>query len=197
MCGRYTDTKRNKAMLASVGFQADFAFTPRYNIAPTQEASIVALGAEGALEHKLVRWGLLPHWAKDEKMGVSLINARSETVAEKAAFRHAFRFRRCLVLADGFYEWKKGPSGKQPIYIRMREGRPFAFGGLREEWRDGERLVESFCIVTTRPNELCATVHDRMPLILREADFPAWLDPNARPQAVDALLRPYAAMEME
>ena len=101
------------------------------------------------------------------------------------------------MLADGFYEWQKRVRGKQPIYIRMREGRPCAFGGLREEWRDGERLVESFCIVTTRPNELCASVHDRMPLILRDEDFAVWLDATATRRVVDALLRPYAAAEIE
>jgi putative SOS response-associated peptidase YedK len=129
MCGRYTDTKRNKALLAKVGHPADLPFTPRYNIAPTQEASIVPLSAEGAPGYKRVRWGLLPHWAKDESMRVSIINARCETVAEKAAFRHAYRHRRCLVLADGFYEWRKEAGGKQPVYIRMRKGRAFVFGG--------------------------------------------------------------------
>ena len=100
------------------------------------------------------------------------------------------------MLADGFYEWQKRPEGKQPIYIRLREGAPFAFGGLWEEWRGDERMVESFCIVTTKPNELCATVHNRMPLILREADFAAWLDVKV-PRTVDALLRSYASAEME
>ena len=101
------------------------------------------------------------------------------------------------MLADGFYEWRKRPEGKQPIYIRMREGAPFIFGGLWEEWRREEKMEESFCIVTTRPNELCATVHDRMPLILREEDFAAWLDAGTKQRAVDAPLRPYAAAEME
>jgi len=197
MCGRYTDIRRNKAMLASVGFQADFAFTPRYNIAPTQEASIVALGEDGRPEHKRARWGLLPVWTKGSTITASLINARAETVASKPSFRASYFKRRCLVLADGFYEWKKRGSEKQLIYIRMREGRPFAFGGLWEEWRGEERMVESFCIVTTPPNELCATVHDRMPLILGEADFAAWLNTSTKQRTVDALLRPNAASEME
>ena len=136
-------------------------------------------------------------WTKGSTIPASLINARAETVATRPSFRHSYLKRRCLVLADGFYEWKKRPEGKQPIYIRMREGVPFAFGGLWEEWRGEEKMVESFCIVTTRPNELCATVHDRMPLILREADFAAWLDVTTRQRAVDALLRPYAVAEME
>src|SRR6185369_12290160 len=197
MCGRYTDTRRKKAMLASVGLQADLAFVPRYNIAPTQEASIVALGEDGKPEHKRARWGLLPVWTKGSTIPASLINTRAETVASKPSFQASYLKRRCLVLADGFYEWQKRPEGKQPIYIRMREGRPFVFGGLWEEWRGEEGMVESFCIVTTRPNELCASVHDRMPLILREEDFARWLDASTKQRTVDALLRPYASAEME
>ncbi len=197
MCGRYTDTKRNKALLAKVGYVADLAFTPRFNIAPTQEASMVALGGDDRPEHRRARWGLIPFWAKDEKIAASMINARAETVATKPAFRQAYKKRRCLVLADGFFEWQKRPDGKQPIYIRMREGEPFAFGGLWERWENAERAVESFCIVTTAPNELCATVHDRMPLILREDDFAAWLDVKTGPETVAGLLRPFAAGPME
>jgi putative SOS response-associated peptidase YedK len=197
MCGRYTDTRRKKAMLASAGVQVDLAFVPRYNIAPTQEASIVALSENGRPEHKRARWGLLPVWTKSSTIPASLINARAETVATRPSFRQSYLKKRCLVLADGFYEWRKRSEGKQPIYIRMREGAPFAFGGLWEEWRGEERMVESFCIVTTRPNELCATVHDRMPLILREEDFAAWLDSGTNQRTVDALLRPFAAAEME
>jgi putative SOS response-associated peptidase YedK len=186
-----------KELMVRFGFQADLAFTPRYNIAPTQEASIVTLGPDGTPEHKRARWGLLPLWTKGSTIPASMINARAETVATKPSFRHSYQKRRCLVLADGFYEWQKRPEGKQPIYLRLREGAPFTFGGLWEEWRGDERMVESFCIVTTRPNELCATVHDRMPLILREEDFAAWLDVKAAQHAVDTLLRPYAAAEME
>jgi putative SOS response-associated peptidase YedK len=115
----------------------------------------------------------------------------------KPAFREAYRKRRCLVLADGFYEWQKVAGGKQPIYIRMHEGRQFAFGGLRERWHDGERRVESFTIITVEPNELCAKIHDRMPLILREEDFTAWLDPETGAERLTALLKPYRADEME
>jgi putative SOS response-associated peptidase YedK len=200
MCGRYTDIKRVKAQLASAGYeavQANLGFVPRYNIAPSQEASIVALGPDGTPEHKRARWGLLPLWTKGSTIPASMINARAETVATKPSFRNLYQKRRCLVLADGFYEWQKRPEGKQPIYLRLRDGQPFAFGGLWEEWRGDERMVESFCIVTTPPNELCATVHDRMPLILREQDYAAWLDVKAGRNAVDALLRPYAAAEME
>ncbi len=137
MCGRYTDSRRNKELLVRFGFQADLAFTPRYNIAPTQGASIVTVAADGTPEHKRARWGLVPSWAKDEKIGASLINARGETVATKPSFRTAYKKRRCLVLGDGVYEWQKRPDGKQPIYICLREGAPFAFGGLWEQWRQG------------------------------------------------------------
>ncbi|HEV8542279.1 MAG TPA: SOS response-associated peptidase [Verrucomicrobiae bacterium] len=199
MCGRYTDTRRDKALLVRMGVSASeqLAFTPRYNIAPTQNAWTVARREDGAHELRQARWGLIPSRADDKKIGNSLINARSESIATKSLFRDAYRKRRCLVLADGFYEWQKTSGGKQPIYIRMREGRGFAFGGLWERWRDGERLVESFCIITVEPNELCATIHDRMPLILRGEDFAKWLDPSIGPAGLSALLKPYAAAEME
>jgi putative SOS response-associated peptidase YedK len=197
MCGRYTDSRRNKELLVRYGFQADLGFAPRYNIAPTQDASILALGADGTPEHKRARWGLLPVWTKGSTIPASLINARAETVATKPSFRHSYQKRRCLVLADGFYEWQKRPDGKQPTYIRLRDGAPFAFGGLWEEWRGDERMVESFCIVTTRPNQLCATVHDRMPLILREEDYAAWLDVKSAADTVAALLAPYPSGSME
>src|SRR5678815_2168652 len=119
MCGRYTDTRRKKELKVRFGFQADLAFTPRYNIAPTQEASIVALGEDGRPEHKRARWGLMPVWTKGSTIPASLINARAETVASKPSFRSSYVKKRCLALADGFYEWKKRPAGKQPIYIRM------------------------------------------------------------------------------
>jgi putative SOS response-associated peptidase YedK len=197
MCGRYTDTKRDKQFLVRMGIeQTEIDFVPRYNVAPTQQAAIVAQGERG-LELRRARWGLIPFWAEDEKIGSSLVNARSETVATKAAFRHAYKKQRCLVLADGFYEWQKTSGGKQPIYFRMQEGQPFAFGGLWERWREGDRQVESFCIITVQPNELCEKVHDRMPLILREVDFAAWLDPKRSAEALTALLKPYGAEEME
>lgn len=197
MCGRYTDTRRDKQFLVRMGVQAGLEFTPRYNIAPTQDAWIVTQREDGTRESKRARFGLIPFWAKDEKIASSLINARFETVASKPAFRSAYKKRRCLVLADGFYEWQKRPDGKQPFYIRMREGKQFAFGGLWEHWREGEKNVESFCIITVEPNELCAKVHDRMPLILREEDFASWLDTKTTMEQLASLLKPYCAAEME
>lgn len=193
MCGRYTDTKRDKQFLVRMGIeQAEIDFVPRYNLSPTQQASIVLAGDAGVELHR-ARWGLIPFWAKDEKIGNSLINARGETVASKPAFRSSFKKRRCLVLADGFYEWQKTPGGKQPMYIRMTEGKPFAFAGLWDRWNE----IETFSIITVEPNELCAKVHDRMPLILMEEDFPKWLDSRTPIEEVGSLLKPYSAAEME
>jgi putative SOS response-associated peptidase YedK len=193
MCGRYTDTKRDKQCLVRMGIeQAEIDFVPRYNLSPAQQASVVMADEHGP-ELRRARWGLIPFWAKDEKIGSSLINARGETVATKPAFRSSFKKRRCLVLADGFYEWQKVPGGKQPIYIRMREGRPFVFAGLWDRWNE----METFTITTTEPNELCSKVHDRMPVILKEQDFSKWIDPSAPSEVVGSLIQSYAANEME
>jgi putative SOS response-associated peptidase YedK len=198
MCGRYTDSRRDKALLVEAGIAASeqLSFTPRYNIAPTQEAWIIARTEDGRTEPRQARWGLIPFWAADEKIGNSLINARSDTVATKRAFRTAYRKHRCLVLADGFYEWVKTPRGKQPIYFQLRGGRGFAFGGLWEQWRNGDQSIESFCIITVEPNELCA-VHNRMPLILREPDLAKWLGLGTPLETLNGLLKPRSPSEME
>jgi putative SOS response-associated peptidase YedK len=146
-----------------------------------------------------VRWGLIPSWAKDAKIGNKLINARGETVAEKPSFRSAFRKRRCLIPADGFYEWKKLDGGKQPHFIHLRDEEPFAFAGLWEHWTnpdDGE-VIESCTIVTTEANALMRTLHDRMPVILPPADYDRWLDPATQDvEGLKELLRPYSSEEM-
>jgi putative SOS response-associated peptidase YedK len=167
--------------------------TPRYNVAPTQQIGVVRT-ADGQRELSFMQWGLVPRWAKDPKIGSQMINARAETAAEKPAFRDAFRKRRCLVVADGFYEWKKtGGKTKQPFYIRMKDHRPFGFAGLWERW--GE--LESCTILTTRPNELCASVHDRMPVILSPNDYDQWLDQQVTDAAaLQPLLDPYPSDEM-
>jgi len=171
---------------------------PRFNIAPTQAVAAVRARADGRRELVALTWGLIPSWSKDRVIGGRMINARAETVAEKPAFRAALRARRCLVLADGFYEWQQLGTRKQPHHIRMRDGRPFAFAGLWERWTppDGDP-VESCTIITTVPNEVVAPIHDRMPVILAPADLDRWLDPSSRdPAAVAALLRPYPAGDM-
>jgi putative SOS response-associated peptidase YedK len=174
----------------------------RYNAAPTQDLPVVLRDPESA-ERRLeaLRWGLIPFWAKDAKIAYSTINAMAETVAIKPAFRDALKSRRCLVPADGFYEWHKiDAKTKQPYRFVMADGSPMAFAGLWERWRDpanGE-TVRSFTIVTTAPNALCAPIHNRMPVILDPADFPAWLgETTATPGELQALLRPYPAERME
>jgi putative SOS response-associated peptidase YedK len=175
-------------------------FEPRYNIAPTQDIVVVrVMDAGGEREAAMLRWGLIPSWAKEPQSGPPLINARSETLAEKPTFRTAFRRRRCLIPADGFYEWQK-PAGsaargkKQPFYIHRRDDQPFAFAGLWESWtaQDSEPLtIESCTIVTTAANKTLAPLHDRMPVILAAGDYALWLDPAIEePAAVAHLLMP-------
>lgn len=171
---------------------------PRYNIAPTQPVAVVPNNGENRLEY--FQWGLIPSWAKDPSIGNRMINARADTLAEKPAFRAAFRRRRCLVLADGFFEWRKEPGqkAKQPMYIRLQTGVPFAFAGLWEVWNpaDGSQIL-SCTIITTEPNELVGEIHNRMPVILPEEGYASWLDPSEKqPKDLQDLLRPYPSGEL-
>ncbi|MFQ5732103.1 MAG: SOS response-associated peptidase [Planctomycetaceae bacterium] len=198
MCGRFT-LRLTPAELADVfRLLREPEWTPRFNIAPTQ--SVAVLRPEGTgFGFSLMRWGLIPSWAKDLKIGPRLINARAETVAEKPAFRSAFKRRRCLIPADGFYEWKAGDGKtKQPYLIGLRGDSPFAFAGLWERWTPPDGVpVESCTIITTEPNELCREVHDRMPAILHVDDYDRWLDPRAHDaDALRSLLVSYPAAEM-
>ncbi len=199
MCGRFTLSASATALVEQFDLANLPNWTPRYNIAPTQEALTVAMlpGFPGRYG-RLLRWGLIPRWAKGPRSGSSLTNARAETVAGKAAFRHAFRQRRCLILANGFYEWQRQDHRKQPYYIRLRDDRPFAFAGLWERWvpEDGQPL-DSCAILTTAANTLMKPLHLRMPVILSSADAEVWLDPGVHdPDRVQPLLRPYPAEEM-
>ncbi len=200
MCGRFTltDPDANLAVQFNLPELPDLA--PRYNIAPTQPVAAVRLdNRSGSRELAMLRWGLIPFWAKDPAIGSKLINARSETAAEKPAFRAAFRKRRCLVLADGFYEWQKQDGVKQPFYIRLRGGQPYAFAGLWEFWKgpDGE-AVETCTLLTTQPNDLVREVHNRMPVILRPADYDLWLNPGVEEvEVLQGILGAYPAGEME
>ncbi len=171
---------------------------PRFNIAPTQMAPIARTEDDGSLVVDLLRWGLIPFWAKDMAIGNRMINARSETAAEKPSFKTSLKRRRCLVLADGFYEWKKTPGGKQPFLIHVAERRPFTMAGLWDRWTQGpEGPVESFTILTTAANERVGEIHDRMPVILDGEAREAWLDTSLEDLgALVALLRPYAAEPM-
>ena len=170
-----------------------------YNAAPTQRLPVFRIHAERGPELVRLRWGLIPSWAKDAAIGARMINARGETVAEKPAFRAAFRRRRCLVPMKGFYEWKKTASGKMPYYIHLTNEDIFAVAGLYEYWpgRDGAEPVESYTIITTEANDMMAKLHDRMPVILAEKDHAAWLDPkNEGKGTLQALLKPYPPGEM-
>jgi putative SOS response-associated peptidase YedK len=169
---------------------------PRYNIAPTQEVPAVRAAAQGGRELVVLRWGLVPAWAKDRAIASRLINARSESVAEKPAFRRAFAARRCLLPADGFYEWRKEGAAKQPYRITLADGEVFAFAGLWEHWRDGEggEDLETCTILTTEAHPSIAEIHPhpRMPVILPSDDYAAWLDRDSSRDALLEMLGPYA-----
>lgn len=201
MCGRYS--QRQSAEIIAQAFQVDNVppLKPRYNIAPTQSVpTILQLSTSTNRQLKMLHWGLIPSWAKDSKMGSKLINARAETVAEKPSFRSAFRQRRCLVLADGFYEWQQQEDKqKQPFYFRMSDEHPFAFAGLWEHWEDKDtgKTIESCTLLTTEPNELMQSVHNRMPVILEPKNYDIWLDPEVKnPELLQPFLHPYPAEEM-
>jgi len=161
-------------------------------------AAVRRVPGDGQRELVLLRWGLVPFWAKDPGIGARMINARSETVAEKPAFRAAFRRRRCLVPADGFYEWRRLERGKQPFYVRLRDERPFAFAGLWEHWEGpDETAIDSCTLLTTEPNDLIRPVHSRMPVILSPKDYDLWLDPGVqKAELLQPLLRPYPSEGM-
>jgi putative SOS response-associated peptidase YedK len=181
MCGRYMLTTPVDALRQLFLFTERPNLAPRYNIAPTQEVPIVRRSRDGAVRELItVRWGLVPYWADDPKIGNRLINARCESVARTPAFREAYQRRRCLIPADGFFEWQKVGRAKQPLLVRRKDQAPFAFAGLWERWRQpGGAVLRSCTIITCPPNELVAPVHDRMPVILASADFERWLDPQA------------------
>ena len=203
MCSRYSLTSPPEAVRAYFGYPDAPNFPARYNLAPTQAITVVALDREGVRRFRLMRWGLLPPFVKDPKQFPTLINARSEEVLEKPSFSHAMRFRRCLVPADGFYEWT-GPKGKRrPFLLRPREGQLIAFAGLYERWRDGAGgEIDTVAILTCPANATIAPLHDRMPAVVAPEHFAAWLDVKATPaEAAQRLLRPapddlFEAIEM-
>ncbi len=200
MCGRFTlSVSADELERAFAGFTFPAAYAPRYNIAPTQP--VLALPNDGLQQADFFLWGLIPSWAKDPSLASRLINARGESLAEKPAFRGAFKYRRCLIPANGFYEWaaRPGTKAKIPYFIHLKNGAPFAFAGLWEEWRaaDGS-VVRSCTIITTAPNEWLAALHNRMPVILPREDYEAWLDPTPQtPERLKRLLRPFPAEQME
>ncbi len=199
MCGRFTLTVSPEQLAETFAWlNIPPGIAPRYNVAPSQPVAVVPNDGQNRLD--FFTWGLVPSWAKDPAMGSRMINARAETLAEKPAFRAAFRRRRCLILADGFYEWRQEPGRKTktPMYIHLKSGRPFAFAGLWESWNspDGSNIL-SCTIITTAPNALMETIHNRMPVILPEATYPLWLATGDQDTAkLHNLLLPYPADEM-
>jgi len=200
MCGRFTLASDLRDFEESLGaLDIQFEPGPRYNIAPTQEISTVLNERPDTVV--ACRWGLIPSWSKDPAIGARMINARAETLTEKPSFRTPLKRRRCLVLADGFYEWRSVPgrSAKTPCYFRLRHGRPFAFAGLWDTWSapDGSE-VRTCTIITTSPNALVRTCHDRMPAILPPSAYAAWLKPGEeKPETTLALLCPFPEGEMQ
>jgi len=205
MCGRYSLTTPVDGLRKLFDFKQLPNLPPRYNIAPTQAVLVVRRGdglrdqdaVEGAPQAAILRWGLIPSWAKDSGIGAKMINARAETVREKPAFKKAFQRRRCLLPADGFYEWKVIEGKKQPFRIRFTDGEPFAFAGLWERWQDAEGSeIESCSIITTDAVASIEDIHNRMPVVLDPHAFGDWL--GASQDAAQALLQPYqGAREIE
>ena len=199
MCGRFSQTATPDKIAEQFEVNEPPLFKPRYNIAPSQQVATIRLNPEAAKrECVMLRWGLIPSWAKDSKIGNQCINAKAETVAEKPSFRSAFKIRRCLVIADGFYEWQLQGQQKQPMWIGLKSKRPFAFAGLWEHWKPAEGApIETCTIITTEPNELMQAIHNRMPVILTPHDYDLWLDPTMQQvEILKPLLRPFTSDEL-
>ncbi len=202
MCGRFTLRTPLKQVADAFDLEptllADGVEWPaRFNIAPTQDVAVVKQRGNEGRELSWLHWGLIPAWAEDPAIGNRMINARSETLATKPAYRDAFRRRRCLVVADGFYEWKQQSRPKQPYHIHLADDGPFAFAGLWAHWQRGDLVIESCTIVTTAANELLRPLHERMPVILDRADYARWLDPQCQDrEPLEALLTAYPADRM-
>ena len=198
MCGRFSLTVGDWDIESEFGVRVSFEYRPRYNIAPSQE--VLVLLDDGVRRIEALRWGLIPSWAKDAKIGYKMINARAETIFDKPAFRSAVKQRRCLVLADGFYEWRKTEEGgKIPTYARLRSGKPFGFAGLWESWQSPEgKALKTCAIVTTEPNDLMRPIHDRMPVVVRKELQATWLDSQLTgKEELSQILQPYPSEEME
>jgi putative SOS response-associated peptidase YedK len=198
MCGRFALLTHAGALIERFGVEEVIKRPePRYNIAPSQNVTVIV--QRGTRQLTEMHWGLIPSWAKDASVGNRMINARAETIAEKPSFRSAFKKRRCLILADGFYEWQKAGKAKKPMHIRLKNREPFAFAGLHEYWKTKSgRMLESCAIVTTTPNEIMRPIHLRMPVILHPESEAAWLNPdNQTASDLIQMLRPYDSEQME
>ena len=200
MCGRYALYAETEELIAAYAVQRDAAtprLEPRYNIAPTQDVPII-IADRGARRLRLVRWGLVPaRWSAPDERRAPLINARAESVASRPVFRHAYARSRCLIPANGFFEWRRQDGVRQPYYVTLDSGAPLAFAGLHDRWqRGGQPAVPSCTIITVPPNSVVAALHDRMPALLSAADWEPWLDPATPPEALRPLLRPSDAQLM-
>jgi len=196
MCGRFAFYSPHEAVTRLFGVAGVADIEPRWNIAPTQFIATVRAGDGGSRALAMLHWGLVPSWAKERSIGARMINARGETLREKPSFRNAYKRRRCLILADGYYEWQRSGSVKQPFFISFADREPFGMAGLWESWKDpaGGEPLESCCIVTTSPAASVAHVHDRMPVIIPAEARAEWLDAaNADVERLDRLLVPWAA----
>ena len=200
MCGRFTRKEGFQQLAKMLELQVWPHLDARYNIAPSQFVACVRTNPD-SMERECVemKWGLIPSWAKEPRIGHQLINARAETVADKPAFRKAFRNRRCLILADGFYEWRREKKTKQPYFVRFVDNRPFAFAGVWERWERMEgNPLDSCALITTAPNAVMKPIHYRMPVILHPTAYALWLDDSMHhPQGLMGLLQPYPHEEME
>jgi len=195
MCGRYELHSSPASIALAFGLRYPPDVQPRYNIAPSQQVPIIRETSNGERQLFQVKWGLVPHWAKDPSIGNRLINARAETIGTSRGFRDAYRKGRCLIPASGFYEWAQLTNGsKQPVRLAMRDESVFAIAGLWSRWQSREGPLLTCTIITTEANELCQRIHDRMPVIVAPADYARWLD-VAEPDPAD-LLRPYPSIEM-
>ena len=198
MCGRFAFYSPAEAVTRLFGAGCEEDLTPRYNIAPTQAAPVLRRNETGTRSLDMLRWGLVPFWAKDVAIGNRMINARSETVASKPAFRNAYRSRRCLILADGFYEWQRAATGKIPWYIFQSSGDPFAMAGLWERWQaEGQDPLETFTILTRAADPWMNAIHHRMPVIVDEQAAARWLDPATDAAELTAVLEGVTSIALD
>ena len=195
MCGRFVLTSDANTLQQQFHVADVPPALTRYNIAPTQDIAAICQNGDGYRHVKTVRWGLIPHWAKDSSIGNKLINARSETVADKPSFRQLIRYHRCLIPASGFIEWLRQPDGsKQPYYIQRKDGELLAMAGIWDTWKGSDQVIASCTILTTAANSLIATLHDRMPVLLSPSEYDQWLDRNITdPQQLKGFYTPYPA----
>ncbi|MBW6521846.1 MAG: SOS response-associated peptidase [Desulfoarculaceae bacterium] len=198
MCGRFVLTSTTEHIRQSFGVDDVPSIAPRYNIAPTQDVLVIRQNGGGSRYAGMLRWGLIPHWAKDPAIGNKMINARSETAHEKPSFRNSIHYHRCLIPASGFIEWSQQNGSKQPWYIHRKDGELLAFAGIWDSWQGAEGTIDSCSILTTSANNLVAKIHDRMPVVLSVSEYDQWLDRQiTEAKQLEALYAPFPADLLE